>query len=115
EVRAWLDEHWPAGDTMKRKEWLGLVVDARWAVPTWPAEWFGRGLDGDSAEVIVEEFRRAGAPGAAQDKHNLWANTVLSFGTDGLKQKFVRPLLVDDVKMCLLYSEPWSGSDLAGL
>ena len=27
---------------------------------------------------IIEEFRRVGAPGAAQDKHNLWANTVLA-------------------------------------
>jgi alkylation response protein AidB-like acyl-CoA dehydrogenase len=115
EVRAWLEEHWPAGPEVKRTEWLGLVVDARWAVPTWPEEWFGRGLDGDTAEVIVEEFRRAGAPGAAQDKHNLWANTVLSFGTQGLKERFVRPLLIDDVKMCLLYSEPGAGSDLAGL
>jgi alkylation response protein AidB-like acyl-CoA dehydrogenase len=115
EVRAWLDEHWPAEDTITRKEWLALVVDALWAVPTWPVEWFGRGLDGETAEVIVEEFRRAGAPGAAQDKHNLWANTVLSFGTDALKQLFVRRLLLDDVKMCLLYSEPGAGSDLAGL
>jgi alkylation response protein AidB-like acyl-CoA dehydrogenase len=115
EVRAWLEEHWPAGREMKRTEWLARVVDARWAVPTWPSEWFGRSLDGETAEVIVEEFRRAGAPGAAQDKHNLWANTVLSFGTDALKQRFVRPLLLDDVKMCLLYSEPGAGSDLAGL
>jgi alkylation response protein AidB-like acyl-CoA dehydrogenase len=118
EVRAWLDEYWTrvsAGREMKRKEWLALVVDARWAVPTWSTEWFGRGLDGETAEVIVEEFRRAGAPGAAQDKHNLWANTVLSFGTDTLKQRFVRPLLIDDVKMCLRYSKPGAGSDLAGL
>ena len=62
-----------------------------------------------------EEFRRVGAPGAAQDKHNLWANTVLSFGTDALKEAFVRRLLVDDVKMCLLYSEPGAGSDVASL
>jgi alkylation response protein AidB-like acyl-CoA dehydrogenase len=113
EVRSWLAEHWEA--SRPRKEWLELVVEARYAVPTWPTEWFGRGLDGEIAEVIVDEFRRVGAPGAAQDKHNLWANTVLSFGTEALKEKFVRRLLVDDVKMCLLYSEPGAGSDLAGL
>ncbi len=115
EVKAWLDERWPAGKDLPRKEWLEQVVDARWAVPTWPTEWYGRGLDGEAAEVIAEEFRRAGAPGAAQDKHNLWANTVLAFGTPELKQQFVRRLLLDDVKMCLLYSEPGAGSDLAGL
>ena len=100
---------------MKRQDWLIQVVDAGWAVPTWPTEWYGRGLDGETAEVIVEEFRRAGAPGAAQDKHNLWANTVVAFGTEELKAQFVRRLLIDDVKMCLLYSEPGAGSDLAGL
>ena len=84
-------------------------------MPTWPTEWYGRGLDGETAEVIADEFRHAGAPGAGQDKHNLWANTVLAFGTDELKQQFVRRLLIDDVKMCLLYSEPGAGSDLAGL
>jgi alkylation response protein AidB-like acyl-CoA dehydrogenase len=40
---------------------------------------------------------------------------VLAFGTEQLKQQFVRRLLLDDVKMCLLYSEPGAGSDLAGL
>jgi alkylation response protein AidB-like acyl-CoA dehydrogenase len=115
QVRTWLDEHWPAGRERSRQAWLEEVVDARWAVPTWPAEWFGRDLDGETAEVIVDEFRAAGAPGSAQDKHNLWANTVLAFGTQALKERFVRRLLVDDVKMCLLYSEPGAGSDLAGL
>ncbi len=113
EVRSWLAEHWRTD--IRRREWLEQVVDAGYAVPTWPEEWFGRHLDGDTAGVIAEEFRRAGAPGAAQDQHNLWANTVLSFGTDALKQLFIRRLLLDDVKMCLLYSEPGAGSDLAGL
>jgi alkylation response protein AidB-like acyl-CoA dehydrogenase len=113
EVRAWLSEHWDR--TLPRQVWLEQVVEARLAVPTWPTEWYGRDLDGEVAEVIVEEFRRVGAPGAAQDKHNLWANTVLSFGTDVLKERFIRRLLIDDVKMCLLYSEPGAGSDLAGL
>jgi alkylation response protein AidB-like acyl-CoA dehydrogenase len=113
EVRAWLSEHWDR--TLPRQQWLAQVVDAGYAVPTWPTQWFGRALDGETAEVIVEEFRRVGAPGAAQDKHNLWANTVLAYGTDALKELFVRRLLIDDVKMCLLYSEPGAGSDLAGL
>ena len=113
EVRAWLDGHWSA--EVPRQEWLAAVVDAGYAVPTWPAAWFGRDLDADLADVVVAEFRRAGAPGAAQDKHNLWANTVLAFGTEALKQRFIRPLLLDEVAMCLLYSEPGAGSDLAGL
>ena len=113
EVRAWLDERWPTERT--RTAWLAEVVEAGYAVPTWPSAWFGRELDADMAAVVAAEFRRAGAPGAGQDVHNLWANTVLAFGTEALKQRFIRPLLLDDVAMCLLYSEPGAGSDLAGL
>ena len=35
--------------------------------------------------------------------------------SDELKAKLLRPLLMGDVAMCLLYSEPGAGSDLAGL
>ncbi len=116
EVRAWLSEHWdPARAKTHKKEWLELVVDAGCAVPTWPRAWYGRELDADDATVIGEEFRRAGAPGSRQDLHNLWANTLLTYGTETLKQRLIRPLLLDDVAMCLLYSEPGAGSDLASL
>ena len=84
-------------------------------MPTWPPAWFGLGLSPAHGRVIAEEFRRARAPGAAQDVHNLWANTLLAFGTEPLQRRLIRPLLLDDVKMCLLYSEPGAGSDLAGL
>lgn len=118
EVRAWLAEHWDAERIRgieRRREWLGAVVDRGYAVPTWSTEWFGLQATDDEAVAIAEEFARVGAPGARQDKHNLWANTVLAFGTDVLKQRFIRPLLLDEVQMCLLYSEPGAGSDLAGL
>ena len=112
-VTAWLDANWRP-DRPKR-EWLELVVDAGYAVPTWPRQWYGRELDSDAAAVIAAAFRARNAPGARQDLHNLWANTALAFGTESLKQRFIRPLLLDQVNMCLLYSEPGAGSDLAGL
>jgi alkylation response protein AidB-like acyl-CoA dehydrogenase len=113
EVRAWLEANWRP--ERARREWLAMVVDAGYAVPTWPKEWYGRESSADDAIVIAEEFRRVGAPGARQDLHNLWANTVLAFGSDSLKQHMIRPLLLDEINMCLLYSEPGAGSDLAGL
>ena len=113
EVRAWLAEHWEPGTDPR--QFLAQVVDAGWAVPSWPTEWFGRGLDGDAAALVEQEFRRVGAPGAGQDRHNLWANTMLAFGTDEAKRRFVRPLLLQEVAMCLLYSEPGAGSDLAAI
>ena len=113
EVRAWLAANWDA--SLQKGQWLAKVVDAGWAVPTWPAKWFGRDASSASAKVIAEEFAAVKAPGTGQDRHNLWANTMLAFGTEELKGLMVRRLLTDGVAMCLLYSEPGAGSDLAGL
>ncbi len=113
DTREWLRENWDPD--RRRGEWIDMVIDRGDAVPTWPAEWHGRGLSPEAGRAITAEYRAVGAPGAAQDVHNLWANTLLTFGTEPLKQKLIRPLLRGQVKMCLLYSEPGAGSDLAGL
>jgi alkylation response protein AidB-like acyl-CoA dehydrogenase len=112
-VRAWLAEHWdPARD---RTGWLAAVVDAGYAVPRWPRAVHGLDLPDDQARIVEAEFARAGAPGSGQDRTNLWAGTLLSHGTDELRGRLLRPLLESRVRMCLLYSEPGAGSDLAGV
>ena len=113
EVREWLAANWDPG--LPHEEWLARVVASGWAAPRWPARWFGRDLPDAEAGVVEREFRAAGAPGAGQDRRNLWANTVLAYGSDDLKSRFIGPLLRDELAMCLLYSEPGAGSDLAGL
>ncbi|MPY91909.1 MAG: acyl-CoA dehydrogenase [Acidimicrobiia bacterium] len=113
EVRAWLAANWST--TRPRKEFLAAVVDAGYAAPRWPVGSYGRGLDTELARVVEVEFAHVGAPGTGQDNYNLWANTVLAHGNEELKARFVRPLLLGEVNMCLLYSEPGAGSDLAGL
>jgi len=113
DVQTWLAAEWRSD--RPRGEFVDAVIDAGWAVPSWPKEWFGLGLTQDDSRTVGEEFARVGAPGARQDVHNLWANTLLAFGTDALKTKLLRPLLRGEVAMCLLYSEPGAGSDLAGL
>jgi alkylation response protein AidB-like acyl-CoA dehydrogenase len=97
------------------RAWLTKVVDARFAVLRWPTQWFGRGLSDRQARIVEREFQKVGAPGTGQDRTNLWANTLLACGTEALKQKLVGPLLRNEVGMCLLYSEPGAGSDLAGI
>ncbi len=113
ETEAFLAEHWSAD--ADRQQWRELVVNERWAALRWPSEWFGRDLDDDAAEAVEATFARAGAPGPGQDRYNLWAGTMLAHGTDEAKREFLRPLLLDQVAMCLLYSEPGAGSDLAAI
>ena len=102
EVRTWLDEHWKpevaealANEAYgwetsdARKEWLGLVLEGRWSVPRWPEEWYGRDLEDQQAKIIEREFARVRAPGTGQDRMNLWANTLLTGGTQGLKEQLI--------------------------
>lgn len=123
EVRAWLSrnrsgvpgaaEPWSA--TSASIAWAEKVVDAGYAVPTWPADWFGRAYPSELASVIEREFAVVGAPGAAQDKYNIGANTILRFGSDRLKHDLIREALTGRARFCLFYSEPGAGSDLAGV
>jgi alkylation response protein AidB-like acyl-CoA dehydrogenase len=52
---------------------------------------------------------------SAEVRLNLFANVVRTFGSDELKEEFIGPLLRSTIAMCLLYSEPDAGSDLASL
>jgi alkylation response protein AidB-like acyl-CoA dehydrogenase len=114
EVSAWLKEHWnPARSS--DPSWLQEVVADGWAVPRWPREWFGRQLPDHLAAVVEEEFSAAGAHGTGQDRMNMHANTVLVFGDDAIRERFIGPMLRGEFHMCLLYSEPEAGSDLASL
>src|ERR1700759_2717732 len=112
QVRAWLEENCDTG--RPRDQWRLALIESGWAAPTWPRQWFGRGLPPQARKVVAEEFRRAGAPGAGQDT-NLFANVILAHGTDEQKRQFVRPLALGEHRGCLLYSEPGAGSDLAAV
>ncbi len=113
EVRDWLAENW--SEALDRRSWLDTIIDSGWAAPSWPEQWHGKGLDPAMTSVVIDEFRRVGATDTGMDKTHLWANTVLAFGSDDVKSRFVRRLMLGDVDMCLLYSEPGAGSDLAGI
>ncbi|MDX1874369.1 acyl-CoA dehydrogenase family protein [Mycolicibacterium sp. 120266] len=123
EVRAWLAEHWtglpktvdPWTSSPEKIAWLEKVLDSGYAVPTYPTEWFGRAYPRESAAVIEREFRAVKAPGARQDKYNIAANTILTFGGDSLKAALLRAFLTERARTCLLYSEPGAGSDLAAV
>lgn len=72
--------------------------------------------DGIKDQIIQEEFYRAGAPrdltsqGAA-----LLVPTLLEFGTQAQRERYIQRALTGDENWCQGYSEPGSGSDLASL
>ena len=113
EVARWLDENWSSDRSLI--EWRNILVDGGWAAPHWPEESFGRGFSTEQAAVVTAVFNEKGAVGAAQvGPRRLAAETILACGSDDQKQRYLRPILTGEHTWCQLFSEPGSGSDLAG-
>jgi len=113
EVRAWLEANWDAN--LGLVEWRNKLIDSGWGVPHWPNQWYGRDLPAGLVPVVEDEFQRIGAIGVAKvGIRVLAAATILAHGTDMHKQKFLRRILTGEDTWCQLFSEPGSGSDVAG-
>jgi alkylation response protein AidB-like acyl-CoA dehydrogenase len=114
DVRDWLASNWEPDRSLA--EWREILVDSGWGCPTWPKEWYGRGLPDAAREAVDTEFRRVGAVGTAGGSGmGLAAPTILELGSDDLKSRLLRPTATGEYTWCQLFSEPGSGSDLAGL
>jgi alkylation response protein AidB-like acyl-CoA dehydrogenase len=113
EVRAWLAANWDPD--MPLVKWRNLLADSGWGMPQWPREWWGRGLPVSLVRVVDEEFAGVVAVGVLRGGiGRLAAATLLEHGTDWQKQKFLRRIITAEDTWCQLFSEPGSGSDLAG-
>jgi alkylation response protein AidB-like acyl-CoA dehydrogenase len=113
EARAWLEANW--NPELGLVEWRNKLADSGWGVPTWPKQWYGRDLPQAFQAVVDEEFGRIGAIGVAKAGiRTLAAATILAHGTDLHKEKFLRRILTGEDTWCQLFSEPGSGSDVAG-
>ena len=113
EVRAWLQTHW--SPNLGLVEWRGLLADSGWGMPAWPVQWFGRDLPLALQPVVDAEFVRTGAVGVARTGIRLLAAaTILEHGNDEQKARYLRRILTGEDTWCQLFSEPGSGSDLAG-
>jgi alkylation response protein AidB-like acyl-CoA dehydrogenase len=114
EVRGWLADNWDPD--LAVAEWWERLCDSGWAMPTWPEEWFGKGLPRELAGVVSAELRAAGAIGPPSGLGTLLAGpTILAHGTDEQRARYLRPILNGQEAWCQLFSEPGAGSDLASL
>jgi alkylation response protein AidB-like acyl-CoA dehydrogenase len=113
EVNTWLQENW--NPNLGLVEWRNKLADSGWGAPHWPKAWYGRDLPIGLVPIVDEEFDRIGAVGVAKmGIRTLAAATILAHGTDLHKEKFLRRILTGEDTWCQLFSEPGSGSDLAG-
>lgn len=113
EVRTWLEANWDPN--LGLVEWREKLIESGWGAPTWPTEWFGKGYSDSIGRAIDEEFDKIGAVTVARTGiRNLAAATLLVHGSELHKKKFLRRILTGEDTWCQLFSEPGSGSDLAG-
>jgi alkylation response protein AidB-like acyl-CoA dehydrogenase len=93
-------------------------IEAGYVYRNIPAEYGGAGRDSDPLidRIIQEEYARTRAPGNRLDQGpGLLVPTLLEFGSEEQKRRFIPPTLAGEMQWCQGYSEPGSGSDLASL
>jgi alkylation response protein AidB-like acyl-CoA dehydrogenase len=114
EVTQWLESNWDPN--LPLAEWRRILVAGGWAAPDWPQTHFGRGFSPDQTSLVRDVFDRMGVVGVAQGgPGRLASHTILVHGTEAQKQQYLQPILTGEHSWCQLFSEPGSGSDLAGL
>src|SRR4051812_45579042 len=102
EVRAWMSVHVPRQPlaTLEGREgfdqhvaWERTLAAGNWGMVTWPEDYGGRGLDLIRWLIFEEEYWAAGAPARAnQNGIFLLGPTVMEFGTDAQKARFLPPM-----------------------
>jgi alkylation response protein AidB-like acyl-CoA dehydrogenase len=117
QVREFLAGHDPAA--MPRLEFLRARFDAGLAWVHYPAGLGGQGLPRTFQAAVDAEFAAAGAPDNNPARIGIGlgmaAPTILAYGSEEQKQRWLRPLWTGEEVWCQLFSEPGAGSDLAGL
>ena len=99
-----------------RIRWNALLCDADLVALTWPQALGGRGLPTSDLIAFHALCARFGAPQPINSiAHSILAPTLLQFGTDAQKAKFLPGIRAGTEIWCQGYSEPGSGSDLASV
>jgi alkylation response protein AidB-like acyl-CoA dehydrogenase len=129
EFEEWLDEHLPSPEVVGREhrtssahlpDWARKfqreLYEAGYLVPGWPPELGGRNATPQEQMVYFEVVSERQVPRSCNPQGlSICAASVVEFGTDEQKERFVLPTLKGEVTWCLGMSEPNAGSDLASL
>jgi alkylation response protein AidB-like acyl-CoA dehydrogenase len=131
EVRAWLEEHLAGefaglrglGGSGREQEayderlaWNRHLAKHGWTCVGWPTEYGGRGLSLMQQVIFHEEYARADAPSRVNHLgEELLGPTLIAFGSDAQKERFLPGIRAVEELWCQGYSEPGAGSDLANV
>jgi len=99
-------------------EFLGAQYDMGLAWVNFPDGLGGLGISPKFQKAVNEVLYAAGAPNPMYRNpigHGMCGPTVVEWGSDAQKKRYLRPLFTGEEIWCQLFSEPGSGSDFAGL
>ncbi|SON58649.1 Acyl-CoA dehydrogenase FadE26 [Mycobacterium simulans] len=96
------------------RDCIRALADADLLGVGWPKEYGGRGFSAIEQFIFSEEARRANAP-VPLVTLNTVGPTLMQYGTEEQKQRFLTAILDGSVEFAIGYSEPGAGSDLASL
>ncbi len=126
QAREWLSRNAPRNfnvndfdctkDMAPFKSWQRRKAEAGWTCFTWPREYGGRG--GTPIQQVIwsqEEQDIAHLSSPFIIGLGMGGATIMMHGSDALKERYLRPMVMGDEIWCQLFSEPTAGSDLAGI
>ncbi len=114
----WDDIHMSREEYFKRNgAWVKKLADRGLIAPAWPKEYGGAGLSVMEQFIFTQEMSLSGAPrGGNFGIGTGWAGpTIILYGTDEQKQKYLTGIIKGDDVWCQGFSEPGAGSDLANV
>ncbi|ACY97743.1 MULTISPECIES: acyl-CoA dehydrogenase [Thermomonospora] len=97
-----------------RKELNAKMGDEGWTMPHFPKPW-GRGAGPVEQILIAQELKAAGVKPPSMVIGAWLVPSLVAYGTEEQKERFLRPTLRGEMVWCQLFSEPGAGSDLASL
>jgi alkylation response protein AidB-like acyl-CoA dehydrogenase len=129
EFEAWLDEHLPSREVVEAEPrrnsshlpgWARKMqremFEAGYLVPGWPPELGGRNATPEEQMAYFEVITERMVPRSSNPQGlSVCAASIVEFGTEQQKERFVLPTLKGEIAWCLGMSEPNAGSDLASL
>jgi alkylation response protein AidB-like acyl-CoA dehydrogenase len=141
EIRQWIGEHAPPdlaevidwnnvvttggyGNSLRARamgqtayqQWEAELLDARLICPQWPEQFGGQSMDPVRLSVFNEELYRAGVPRVNRGMgESLSGPSIIVHGTPEQQAHFLPRIISGEDVYCQGFSEPGTGSDLAGL
>src|SRR5260370_19928369 len=128
ELRAWLAANAPTGSSRRAAQesmadrfgrlrtWQKRVYEGGWAGVSWPKAYGGRGATLMEQVIFLEEMARAQAPPLANTLGlALIGPTIIAYGNEAQKQRYLHKILSAEEIWCQGFSETNAGSDVAAI